>query len=90
VSRISVGGILGYIKSKFTPTLKRSERIDRFWKHKETGVTIEVTKYEIAVGPDVQGKFVRFLDRNVGPQTLSMPEPDFRKMYYSIGNSFRS
>lgn len=90
MSRISVGGIFGFIKSKFTPTLKRSERIDRFWKHKETGRTVEVTKYEIAVGPDIQGRFVRFLDRDVGPQTLSMPEPEFRKMYRPVGNSFRS
>lgn len=88
--RVSVGGIFGFFKSKFHPTLKRSERIDKFWKHKETGVTVEVMKYEIAVGPDVQGKFVRFVDRNVGPQTLSMTEPEFRKMYYPIGNLFRS
>lgn len=87
MSRISVGGIFGYFKSKFTPTLKRSDRIDRFWKHKETGVTVEVMKYEIAVGPDVQGKFVRFVDRNVGPQTLSMTEPEFRKMYRPVGNN---
>lgn len=89
MSRISVGGIFGFIKSKFRPTLKRSECIDRFWKHKETGRTVEVVKYDIAVGPDVQGRFVRFLDRDVGPQTLSMTEAEFRKMYYPVGNRER-
>jgi hypothetical protein len=88
VSRISVGGILGFIKSKFTPTLKRSERIDRFWKDKETGVTVEVKNYNIVTG-DLRGRRVVFFDPSINHEA-ALPEEEFRKQFYSLGNRFRS
>jgi hypothetical protein len=84
VSRISVGGILGFIKSKFTPTLKRSDTIDNFWQHRETGRIIQVKNYRIVVG-DVEGKQVIFFDPG-SKHEVSMWEKEFRSKYRSRGN----
>lgn len=81
MSKISLGGIFGYVKSKFTPTTKTTDRFPRWWKHKETGRTVMVTTVQIAVGPDLIGKRIIFIDQAIGSQELAMPVQEFMEAH---------
>lgn len=64
-------------------TVRHHQRIDRYWKHKETGTTVEVKKYYVDI--DRATTVVTFMDPTVN-HTLSMDEPEFRKKYECVGN----
>jgi hypothetical protein len=67
-----------------TGRIVHSDRIDRYWKDKKTGESIEVVSYRRVVG-DVCGKQVIFRDATLGVQ-LSMWLPEFLARFESAGN----
>lgn len=78
MSKISLGGIFGFVKNKFTPTLKKKERFPIFWRHKDSGILVEVTTVHKCVGPDFFGTMIRFVDReHFGAQEFSMEVKEF-------------
>lgn len=66
-------------------TINHSDVIARFWKHKETGENVMVTKHYNCVGPAKFGKVVIFVTESI-KQEMSMDYPDFVKQHESIGN----
>lgn len=67
-------------------TIIHSDVIARFWKHKETGEAVMVTKHYNAVGPAKFGKIVIFVTDSIR-QEMSMDYPDFVKQHEAIGNT---
>jgi len=65
-------------------TIMRSRRIDRYWKNKQTGVTVEVKRY-LSVTGDVNEMRVIFFDPVVNHE-LSMEEREFREQHEVVGN----
>lgn len=61
----------------------KSDTIDRFWKSKETGVTVQVTQYQ-RVQPEGKRRVV-FLDPTIGVNA-SCSFDDFERDFYPVGN----
>lgn len=61
----------------------KSDVIDRFWKSKETGVTVQVTAYQ-RVQPEGKRRVV-FLDPSIGVNA-SCTLAEFKRDFYPVGN----
>jgi len=66
-----------------TPVVDKSDVIDRFWKNKATGITVQVTAYQ-KVHPEGT-RMVKYLDPTVGVN-LSCTLEKFKEDFYSVGN----
>jgi hypothetical protein len=64
-------------------TIDRTQRIDRYWKHKVTGTTVEARRF-LRVVPENEFKVV-FFDADLGVE-LSLPLDKMRAEYEPIGN----
>lgn len=64
-------------------TVDKTDVIERYWKNKETGVTVQVTAYQ-KVQPEGKRRVV-YLDPNVGVN-LSCFLEEFRRDFYPVGN----
>jgi len=83
--KISLGGIFGFVKNKFTPSLKKADLFPRWWKHKQNGVTVQVTQVHKCVGPDYFGTMIRFQDpEHYGTQEFSMKVEEFTREHEKL------
>lgn len=64
-------------------TVDKTDVIERYWKDKETGVTVQVTAYQ-KVQPEGTRRVV-YLDPTVGVN-LSCTLQEFKAKFYSVGN----
>ena len=73
----------GIVRHREPNTVDKADRIDRYWKNKETGVTVQVTAYQ-KVQPEGKRRVV-YLDPNVGVN-LSCTLDEFKRDFYPVGN----
>lgn len=70
-------------KPKDKPVVDKSDEIQRFWKSKQTGETVQVTAYQ-KVHPEGTRRVV-FLDPTIGVNA-SCSLDDFKRDFYPVGN----
>ena len=70
-------------KDKHKEVVDKSDEIQRFWKSKETGDTVQVTQYQ-RVHPDMKHRVV-YLDAKLGVN-LSCTLEEFKASFYPVGN----
>lgn len=64
-------------------TVDKTDVIDRYWKSKETGVTVQVTAYQ-KVQPEGTRRVV-YLDPTVGVN-ISCTLQEFKEKFHPVGN----
>jgi|FLYN01.1.fsa_nt_gi hypothetical protein len=65
-------------------TILRSVQIVRYWKHKPTGIVVEIRKF-LRVVPDMRFRVV-FFDASMPIVEQSMDFEEFKKEYEPVGN----
>lgn len=71
------------VKHRPPATVDKTDVIERYWKDKETGVTVQVTAYQ-KVQPEGKRRVV-YLDPTVGVN-LSCTLEEFRAKFHPVGN----